>query len=73
MKYAIDHQRIFLAKQMYNRAWDAQVEAGFRREDLRNRYAAIFDTLSVLGIPFILTANSTWLLITTRWKRFTND
>lgn len=52
MKYAIDHQRIFLAKQMYNRAWDAQVEAGFRREDLRNRYAAIFDTLSVLGIPF---------------------
>mgnify|MGYP001639230187 FL=1 len=38
MKYAIDHQAIFLAKQLYNRAWDAQVEAGFRREDLRNRY-----------------------------------
>lgn len=52
MKYAIDHQSIFLAKQLYNRAWDAQVEAGFRREDLRNRYGAIFDTLSVLGIPF---------------------
>lgn len=39
---------------MYNLAWDAQVEAGFRREDLRNRYGAIFDTLQVLGIPFHL-------------------
>ncbi len=52
MKYAIDHQKIFLAKQMYNRAWDAQVEAGFRREDLRIRCAAIFETLTVLGVPF---------------------
>lgn len=52
MKYAIDHQSIFLAKRLYNRAWDAQVESGFRREDLRNRYAAIFDTLTALGIPF---------------------
>lgn len=52
MKYAIDHRRIFLAKQKYDRAWDAQVEAGFRREDLRIHCAAIFETLSVLGIPF---------------------
>ena len=43
MKYAIDHQRIFLAKQMYNRAWDEQVESGFRREDLQICCAAIFD------------------------------
>lgn len=52
MKYAIDHHRIFLAKQMYNRAWDEQVEAGFRREDLRNRYAAIFDRKQHLVIDY---------------------
>lgn len=52
MKYGIDHQSIFLAKQMYNRAWKAQVDSGFRREDLRIRCAAIFETLTVLGVPF---------------------
>ena len=52
MKYAIDHQRIFLVKQMYNRAWEERVKSGFRCEDLRIRCEAITDTLTVLGIPF---------------------
>lgn len=54
MQYGIDHQSIFLAKQMYDRAWEALVKSGFRRDDLTTRCSAIFDTLTVLGVPFHL-------------------